>query len=67
VIEAGLILNSGINLDVQWTLTGRRDFESTEAWEPSHLWPLIHRIRREMKWAEIVERKARGQQQCRTL
>lgn len=58
-IEAGVILNSGIELKIEWTLTGRRDFERTEAWEPSHLWPLIHRIRREMKWAEVVARTVR--------
>ncbi len=61
VIEAGLVLNSGFNIDVQWMLTGRRDFEQTPAWEPSHLWPLIHRLRREMKWAEVVDKAMRRQ------
>lgn len=58
-IVAGVTLDTGLNLDITWTLTGRRDFERTEAWEPSHLWPLIHRIRREILWTQAVEKAAK--------
>lgn len=54
-IDAGLALDDGKRVDATWFITDSRAFERTPAWEPSHLWRLIHRIVREMKWAVSVE------------
>ena len=59
-IEAGFELNDGNEIAVLWRLNGTRRFEQTPAWEPSHLWPLIHRIVREMKWAATVETRRKA-------
>lgn len=53
-IDAGLDLADGKRIAVTWLIRDTRKFESTPAWEPSHLWPIIHVIVREMKWAAIV-------------
>jgi len=60
-ITAGMDLADGKQIEVTWQVRDTRRFESTEAWEPSHLWALIGRLVREMKWAATVaERIARG-------
>jgi hypothetical protein len=60
-IEAGFDLDDGKKIDVTWLIRDTRMFESTPAWEPSHLWPLIGRIVREMRWAATVaDRIAKG-------
>jgi len=60
-IVAGLDLDDGKKIDVTWRIRDTRMFEKTEAWEPSHLWNIIGRIVREMKWAATVaDRIAKG-------
>jgi hypothetical protein len=60
-ITAGMDLDDGKLIEVTWLIRDTRHFESTEAWEPSHLWALIGRLVREMKWATTVEERiARG-------
>lgn len=55
MIDAGLVLDGGTHIKASWIMRESRDFERTPAWEPSHLWPLIHRLVREMNWAACVE------------
>lgn len=50
-ISAGMRLDNGTELNVRWIVSDSRAFEEVPGWEPSHLWPLIHRIVREMKAA----------------
>jgi hypothetical protein len=60
VLEAGLALDSGLNIMARWHATGTELYKATPAWEPSHLWNLIHRIQREMRRAESVDRRLYG-------
>ena len=55
-IVAGFDMEDGKKVEITWTFRDTRMFESTEAWEPSHLWNIINRIAREMKWAAVGER-----------
>ena len=59
-IDAGLLLDGGRSIDATWVVKDTRNFERTPGWEPSHLWPLIHRIVREMKWAASVDRRRKA-------
>lgn len=54
-IEAGFVLDDGKEVTTTWNIKETRNFERTQAWEPSHLWSLIHHIIREMEWAASVE------------
>ena len=59
-LVAGLDLGDGKSIEVTWLLREARTFEATPAWEPSHLWPLIGRVVREMKWAATVAARRRS-------
>jgi hypothetical protein len=60
VLEAGLVLDSGIPIMARWHATGTELYKATPAWEPSHLCRLIHRIQREMRWAAGTDAKRRS-------
>lgn len=57
-LEASFLLDDDTDLKVTYVFKETRDFESAPGWEPSHLWPIIHRIVREMRWAQTIERRA---------
>jgi hypothetical protein len=59
-LVAGLDLDDGKSVEVTWQLRETRAFESTPAWEPSHLWPLIGRLVREMNWEAAVAARRGG-------
>jgi len=48
-IKANAALDDGTKFTIEWILTADEDWLDTLAWEPSHLWPLIHRIVHEMR------------------
>ncbi len=54
VVAATGHLKNGLEVKVSWRVKGTRSFETTPAWEPSHLWLLIRQIVREMERAESV-------------
>ena len=43
------VSSNGVPFDVRWISVPDRGWERTEAWEPSHLWPLIGLIVQEMR------------------
>ena len=49
VIDAKYTLDEGDEFSVQWIATPTREWEKSDAWEPSHLWPAIDRIEAEMR------------------
>ncbi len=59
-IFAGLTLAGGLALEARWIITASRAFESTPAWEPSHLRPLINSIVREMRATDRKVKRKRG-------
>jgi hypothetical protein len=48
-VEAELILDDGTPINAIWDLIPGEDWTDTPAWEPSHLWPMIHRIIHDMR------------------
>lgn len=50
IIEMSIITGGDEILDVSWWFSGRRMFEATPAWEPSHLWRVIARIKARIQW-----------------
>jgi len=53
-MEAVCTLDDGLELKARWITTTDRDWLDAPGWEPSHLWPLIDRIERDMR-ARIVQ------------
>lgn len=58
-IQAEGVNDEDVSFTMRWIGTDNRDFEKTPAWEPSHLWPLIGIIEKDM-WQEWLSRRKAG-------
>ena len=48
-LEAGYVADDGTEFTVRWIAVNDFAWQRDDGWEPSHLWPLIDRIERDMR------------------